>query len=179
MRNGKRGRYTLEFKYEAVPAGGVGLERSGGSPQSGVIEQTLSNWVKAHRGGEVERGQRQDGRDAGANGVQSLAGGVGASDDGARHPGKSNGKLRKRPEVKYAFIERHRPLWPISVQCRVLGVSISGFHQHLARRKLRRRHLSGAALLVHIRAAYAEHRGPYGWPRIWRELVKRGIRVGK
>ena len=26
---------------------------------------------------------------------------------------------------------------------------------------------------------YAEHRGAYGWPRIWRELRKRDIRVGK
>jgi putative transposase len=42
-----------------------------------------------------------------------------------------------------------------------------------------RRHLSDEALLVHISAVYAENRGAYGWPRIWRELVKRGIRVGK
>ena len=34
-------------------------------------------------------------------------------------------------------------------------------------------------MLVHISAVYAENRGAYGWPRIWRELVKRGIRVGK
>jgi transposase InsO family protein len=83
--------------------------------------------------------------------------------------------------VKYAFIERHRRVWPICVQCRVLGVSVSGFHQHLARRKkiVSRRHLSDAALLAHISALYAENRGAYGWPRIWRELVKRGIRVGK
>jgi len=83
--------------------------------------------------------------------------------------------------VKYAFIERHRRVWPICVQCRVLGVSVSGFHQHLARRKkiARRRHLSDAALLAHISALYAENRGAYGWPRIWRELIKRGIRVGK
>ena len=39
--------------------------------------------------------------------------------------------------------------------------------------------MSDAALLAHISAVYAEHRGAYGWPRIWRELVKRGIRVGK
>jgi putative transposase len=39
--------------------------------------------------------------------------------------------------------------------------------------------LSDAALLAHISALYAENRGAYGWPRIWRELVKRGIRVGK
>jgi putative transposase len=83
--------------------------------------------------------------------------------------------------VKYAFIERHRRVWPICVQCRVLKVSVSGFDQHRARRRAiaDRRHLSDEALLVHISAVYAEHRGAYGWPRIWRELVKRGIRVGK
>jgi transposase InsO family protein len=83
--------------------------------------------------------------------------------------------------VKYAFIERHRHLWPICVQCRVLKVRASGFHQHRTRRRrlTHRRHLTDAALLAHISAVYAEHRGAYGWPRIWRELVKRGIRVGK
>jgi len=82
--------------------------------------------------------------------------------------------------VKYAFVERHRHLWPISVQCRVLKVSVSGFHQHRARRQMaHRRHLTDAALLAHISAVYAEHRGAYGWPRIWRELMKRGIHVGK
>jgi putative transposase len=82
--------------------------------------------------------------------------------------------------MKYAFIQRHRLVWPIRVQCRVL-VSVSGYHQHLARRRLiaQRRHLSDEALVVHISAVYAENRGAYGWPRIWRELVKRGLRVGK
>jgi transposase InsO family protein len=43
----------------------------------------------------------------------------------------------------------------------------------------RRRHLSDEALLVHISAVYAENRGAYGWPRIWRQLRAQGIRVGK
>jgi transposase InsO family protein len=83
--------------------------------------------------------------------------------------------------VRYAFIERHRRVWPICVQCRVLRVSVSGYHQHRARRRriAERRHLTDAALLAHISAVYAEYRGAYGWPRIWRELVQRGIRVGK
>jgi transposase InsO family protein len=83
--------------------------------------------------------------------------------------------------VKYAFIQQHKRVWPIRVQCRVLGVSVSGYHQHLARRReiAQRRHLSDEALLVHIRAAYAENRGAYGWPRIWRQLRAQGIRVGK
>jgi transposase InsO family protein len=57
------------------------------------------------------------------------------------------------PEIKYAFIQRHKLVWPISVQCRVL--------------------------LVHISAVYAENRGAYGWPRIWRQLRSQGIHVGK
>jgi hypothetical protein len=37
--------------------------------------------------------------------------------------------------MKYAFIQRNRRVWPISVQCRVLRVSVSGYHEHLARRR--------------------------------------------
>jgi transposase InsO family protein len=83
--------------------------------------------------------------------------------------------------MKYVFIQRHKLVWPICVQCRVLLVSVSGYHEHLARRVViaQRRHLSNEALLVHISAAYAENRGAYGWPRIWRQLVAQGIRVGK
>jgi putative transposase len=83
--------------------------------------------------------------------------------------------------VKYALIRRNRRLWPIRVQCQVLGVSAAGYHEHMARRLTiaRRRHLSDEALLVHIRAVFAVHRGAYGWPRIWRQLRAQGIRVGK
>ena len=83
--------------------------------------------------------------------------------------------------MRYAFIERHKRVWPISVQCRVLQVSVSGYHQHMKRRKqrARRRHLSDAALLVHVRAVFAANRGAYGWPRVWRELLRQGVRVGK
>jgi len=49
-----RGRYTLEFKQEAVR-----LVRSGQSIASvartvGVVEQTLFNWVKADRQGKLK-----------------------------------------------------------------------------------------------------------------------------
>jgi putative transposase len=83
--------------------------------------------------------------------------------------------------MKYAFIQRNRLVWPISVQCRVLLVSVSGYHEHLARGAgiAQRRHLSKEALLVHVSAVYAENRGAYGWPRIWRQLRAQGIRVGK
>jgi transposase InsO family protein len=83
--------------------------------------------------------------------------------------------------MKYAFIQRNRRVWPIRVQCRVLRVSVSGYHEHLVRRRdlLRRLHLSEEALLLHIRTVYAENRGAYGWPRIWRQLRAQGMGVGK
>ena len=83
--------------------------------------------------------------------------------------------------MKYAFIQRHRRVWPISVQCRVLEVSVAGYHEYFVRRAsaAQRRHLSDDALLVHIKAIHAETRGAYGWPRTWKELLGRGIRVGK
>lgn len=83
--------------------------------------------------------------------------------------------------MKYAFIHRHRAVWQISVQCRVLGVSVAGYHGYQARRTRETpgRHLSDAALVVHIRAVHAETRGSYGWPRVWRTLRSRGLRVGK
>jgi putative transposase len=83
--------------------------------------------------------------------------------------------------LKYAFIQRHRHAWPFSVQCRVLQVSVAGYHAQLVDRAsdAQRRHLSDEALLVHIKALHCETRGAYGWPRICRELVTRSIAVGK
>lgn len=83
--------------------------------------------------------------------------------------------------MRFAFIYQHRFVWPVCVQCRVLGVSATGYHQHRLRRAriAQRRHMTDEALLAHVRAVHAETRGAYGWPRIWRELRKRGLRVGK
>ena len=91
--------------------------------------------------------------------------------------------------MRYAFVERHRGIWPIVVQCRVLQVSASGYHQHRLRQAADAgpnwpavqpgRRLSDTALVVHIKAVFAEMKGAYGWPRIWRELAARGIRAGK
>ena len=39
--------------------------------------------------------------------------------------------------VRYAFIERHRTVWPIVVQCRVLDVSVSGYRQYHKRQMKR------------------------------------------
>lgn len=69
--------------------------------------------------------------------------------------------------------------------CLVLEVSVSGFFEHRQRTRQTRpqgpepRRLSSEALLAHIRAIHAEFKGEYGWPRVWKELLARGVRVGK
>ncbi len=84
--------------------------------------------------------------------------------------------------MKYAFISHHPHCWPLAVQCKVLGVSLSGYHQHRQRQTHctgPRRRLSEAALLVHIRAVHMQSKGEYGWPRVWRALLAQGQCVGK
>ena len=86
--------------------------------------------------------------------------------------------------MRYAWITRHKRQWPISLQCEVLGVSASGYFEHIASRVSKepskpRRHLSDEAVLAHIKAAHVGSKGEYGWPRIWKELVAKGVRVGK
>jgi transposase InsO family protein len=87
--------------------------------------------------------------------------------------------------MKYAFIERHRTEWPVSVQCAVLGVSVNGYRKYFQRQRPSNispsggRRVNGMALSAHIRAIHSETRGAYGWPRMWRELRARGVRAGK
>jgi hypothetical protein len=70
--------------------------------------------------------------------------------------------------------------------CDMLGVSTSGYFEHM-RRKGRdkpsqpgtNKRISNEALLAHIRAIHTEVKQEYGWPKMWKELVARGMRVGK
>ena len=88
--------------------------------------------------------------------------------------------------MKYAWIVSNKAHWPITLACEVLGVSASGYFEHGRRKKLPKpskpgahKRMSDEALLTHIRAIHAEVKGEYGWPKMWKELVARGHRVGK
>ena len=88
--------------------------------------------------------------------------------------------------MKYAWIVSNKAHWPITLACEVLGVSASGYFEHGRRKKAPKpskpdahKRMSDEALLAHIRAIHAEVKGEYGWPKMWKELVARGHRVGK
>jgi len=54
MTKGTRGRYTLEFKQEAVRLVESGQTMAAAARSLGVVEQTLGNWVKLQRSGRLK-----------------------------------------------------------------------------------------------------------------------------
>ena len=75
--------------------------------------------------------------------------------------------------MRYAFIEAHRAVWPIVIQCRVLAVSRSGYYQW-RRRPVSARTQRRASLMAEIRKLHVGHRQSYGSPRVFRELRAQG-----
>ena len=80
--------------------------------------------------------------------------------------------------MKYAWIKTQADIWPIAVMCHVLNVSESGYYHHNTHVCAQKR-IHDQALLTHIRAIYAEVKGEYGWPRIWRALMAKGLTASK
>lgn len=80
--------------------------------------------------------------------------------------------------MKFEFIEAEKAQFPIAFMCDRLGVSKSGFYAWRQRPPSARK-LEDARLATEVRAAYAGSKGRYGSPRVHRELVANGRRVGK
>jgi transposase InsO family protein len=80
--------------------------------------------------------------------------------------------------MRFAFIEEHREVWPIAIQCSVLEVSRSGFYAWRGREPSateRRRE----SLTETIREIHIQSRSTFGGPRVYRELLKRGHAVNQ
>ena len=53
MEKAIRRRYTLEYKQEAVRLVSSGQRVSAAAKSLGIVEQTLANWVKADKAGQL------------------------------------------------------------------------------------------------------------------------------
>jgi putative transposase len=78
----------------------------------------------------------------------------------------------------FRFIRAERANFPVSLLCRVLGVSRSGFHAS-ERRPRCARALTDASLTERIRQIHERSRGTYGAPRVHAEFRREGVRVGR
>jgi len=80
--------------------------------------------------------------------------------------------------MKFAFIAARDVAFPVSAMCRVLGVTRSGFYAW-QKRPRPARGKSDAQLAATVAAVHLRSRRTYGSPRVHRELLARGVRVGK
>lgn len=79
--------------------------------------------------------------------------------------------------MRFAFIARHRHIWPVSWMCEVLDVSRSGFHAWLTRPASKRaRH--DARLVASINKSFKASDRTYGARRIWRDVLEDGLACG-
>jgi transposase InsO family protein len=81
--------------------------------------------------------------------------------------------------VKFHFIDAEKARFPVSLMCRVLKVSRSGYYRWAASRHRPDRRLGSddAELRLEIRKIHRSSRGCYGRPRIHAVLRRRGWKV--
>jgi putative transposase len=79
--------------------------------------------------------------------------------------------------MKFAFVAKHRSIWPVAWLCKALDVSTSGFHDWL-NRKPAKRTLENEAVLDLIRRSFLESDRTYGARRVWKDVLAEGMSCG-
>ena len=79
--------------------------------------------------------------------------------------------------MTFAFIARHRHIWPVSWLCKALEVSRSGFHAWLGR-PASARAIQDAKLVVEIDKSFKASDRTYGARRVWRDVLEKGLACG-
>ncbi len=78
----------------------------------------------------------------------------------------------------FSFVGNEKSQWPVSVLCRTLAVSKSGFYATQKRPETKRVQ-EDRRLTVLVNEAYEAGRRVYGSPRVHRELKDQGERIGR
>lgn len=79
--------------------------------------------------------------------------------------------------MRFAFIAKHRGIWPVAWMCGALGVSRSGFHAWLTRAPSQRAR-DDEVIGAKIRASHVGSYRTYGARRVWHDLLAEGISCG-
>jgi putative transposase len=79
--------------------------------------------------------------------------------------------------MRFAFIAKHRGIWPAAWMCEALGVSRSGFHAWLTRAPPQRVR-DDDEIGARVRASHVGSYRTYGARRVWHDLLAEGISCG-
>ena len=85
--------------------------------------------------------------------------------------------LRAESDMTFAFVAKHRHIWPVSWICDVVGVSRPGFHAGL-RRQISARACYDARLIVDIDKSFKASDRTYGARRALRDVLEDGLACG-
>ena len=80
--------------------------------------------------------------------------------------------------MRFCFIATEKACYPVTLMCRVLQVSRSGYYAW-AKRPAAERRRQDQRLTLEVAAIHAESRGRYGSPRVHAELRERGERIAR
>lgn len=76
--------------------------------------------------------------------------------------------------MRYRFIAQHQGQYAVALQCRVLGVSVSGYYAWRGRPQSQRAQ-QNQHLAMRVCVVFEQHRHRYGSPRVHRELQEQGM----
>lgn len=79
--------------------------------------------------------------------------------------------------MRFAFIARHRSIWPVAWLCEALDVSRSGFHAWLTRSPSQRTR-DDETVGAKVHASFKASDRTYGARRVWRDVLAEGVSCG-
>jgi putative transposase len=79
--------------------------------------------------------------------------------------------------MRFAFIAKHRSIWPVAWLCEALDVSRSGFHAWLNRTPSKRTR-DDEEIGAKVRASFIGSARTYGARRVWRDVLAGGVFCG-
>jgi|GEM_PF-103390 len=172
-----RKKYTKEFKEDAIRLVlEQGYKQTEAARSLGVDRSMLGRWIKEaeSEGGDAFRGNGK------LNEEQQELRRLREENRRLRMERENlrNGLLRERVELRYQFIAQEKEAYPMTMLCRVLGVSRGGFYAFLHRqdRDPDPEHKEKLEWVQDLAAA-SDH--TYGSRRIAKALQELGYRVGR
>jgi transposase-like protein len=171
--------YTPEFKREAVR-----LAQTSGKPiaqvarELGISDTSIHQWRKdltEHSAFAFPGSGHQTAKARGGSPAEAR---IGDREAGARHIKKSHRHLFARKTMKYQFIAEHRHEYPVTIMCRVLAVSVSGYYAWW-KRPPSQHSREDAQLAEQVKTVFQTNRRVYGSPRVHAELQAQGMHCAR
>ncbi|MFN7322276.1 MAG: IS3 family transposase [Methylobacterium sp.] len=174
----QRRRFGREFKVEAVRLireRGVSVAQA--ARDLDVHENVLRKWVKelAADPGQAFPGHGQMKPEQLE--IEKLRREVAKLKAERDIPKKGRSLLREGRDMRFAFIAKHRGIWPVAWLCEALDVSRSGFHAWFIRAPSKRSR-NDEEIGAKVRESFIGSARTYGARRVWRDVLAEGIDCG-